>query len=501
MQSIHEKMVRTIATHRLFEPGDRGVVAVSGGPDSVALLVLLTRWAPRFGLDLKVAHFNHQLRGRESDGDEQFVRQLAAKLGLQCVVGSENVAGIAKAKHMNLELAARECRYRFLRELGDSGQVNRVALGHTANDQAETFLMRLLRGAGTHGLASVYPSLDGYFVRPLLDVTRDEVIFFLRTEKLEWREDSSNMDLNRTRNRIRHGLLPELAERYNPSIVHHLARTAAQCRQDDHALMTEAKRLWRAFAKPPIPADFMSGREQISLPIDSVKNLASAIRSRVLRLAIQEVKGNLLRIDESHVEAMDRLISSGQSGDCLDFPGGMRVERTFEHLFFSTAGAGRPDGEPDYELRLAIPGEVVLPQGGLVWQSRLVDAEAWFNQTSAGEWQAPDQAPGEAHSPLTRACFDYARVSGCLGVGTIGLTVRNVRPGDRYQPRGSAHVIKVRDMLSEHRIPAHAREKWPLLMAGNEIIWARGCGESRSMAASVSSRQILVIDEVYSGAE
>ncbi|MBZ5553580.1 MAG: tRNA lysidine(34) synthetase TilS [Acidobacteriia bacterium] len=497
MGSIHEKILRTITSHRMFAGGERVAVAVSGGPDSVALLVLLCQLATRFSLTLLVAHYNHQLRGEESDGDEQFVLQLSEKLGLKCIVGSENVHQLAVTSHRNEEAVARECRYQFLKGLSRSEQVEKVALGHTANDQAETFLMRLFRGAGMRGLGSIHPMREGYFVRPLLEITREEVEDFLEEGHLAWRQDSTNRDLRRTRNRIRHELLPLLAENYNSAIVQRLAHTAAQCREEESFLAGIAQDWFEQFHLRVERSEGFG--DSVALPTPPLTQLGSPIRRRVIRLAVEAVKGNLLGIDEDHVASIQRLIDVGQSGDLLDLPSGIRVERVFERLhFFSEDPAGRPE----YEVVLPVPGSVQIPYRGLVWTSRLIDRAMWRAEEHKEFACGTGNRAGEDGQLPTTACFDYSKISLCLNpAGSGKLIVRNLQPGDRYQPRGSGHVVKVHDLLSACQIAARERTRWPLLIAGDDVVWARGCAESECVAVADSSRQILMITEEHQRGE
>lgn len=499
MSTLYEKILRTIQAHHMFCAGDRVAVAVSGGPDSLALLHLLQRLAPKFSLRLQIAHFNHRLRGAESEGDEQFVREVAERLGLAFFRESAGVRDIAKSKRRNEEATARECRYRFFKQLLDSRRTDKVALGHTANDQAETFLMRLMRGAGTRGLAGIYPVMGGQFVRPLLDATRGEIEQFLRQENLVWREDASNADFERTRNRIRHKLLPELMKNYNPEIVRQLAHTAGQCRQDDAALTQMAAAFsnqWSQLIQTPHrQTTSAESHDAVALPLDKVATLDPALRSRLLRLAFERVNGNLLRIEECHVSAVERLLDSGQSGDVIDLPQRLRVERVFEQVYFYRQPADRSDFA-SYECELSVPGEIVLPHHGLVWRSRLLEGTVWrLEKRKRTTGKAEKDAQGLRGS--VQAALDFSKISLRLGSSdSVTLKVRNLQPGDHYRPRGSRHPLKVADLLSQRHIAVSSRKQWPLLVAGSEVVWVRGCEESQEVAATAESATILVIDEV-----
>ena len=216
----------------MFHAGERIGVAVSGGADSVALLRVLADLRPELGIGLAVLHFNHQLRGSESDDDEHFVASLAEGLGMELLSGRGDVASTARERGWNLEDAARRLRYAFFSSVVAAGQVAKVAVAHTADDQAETVLARLVRGTGPSGLAAIYP-IKGYVVRPLLRIRRHELRAELKLISQPWREDSSNQDLRRLRSKLRHQILPVLERELQPNIVGHLGRLAQMAREDE----------------------------------------------------------------------------------------------------------------------------------------------------------------------------------------------------------------------------------------------------------------------------
>jgi len=229
---MREQVQRTIQEFNMVLPGQRVAVACSGGPDSTALLLILQEMSNPLGCVLSVAHFNHQLRAEESEEDEKFVRELAERLGLPLRVGKADVRGAARRAGFNLEAQARQMRYGFLLSLVAEGWADRVAVGHTADDQAETVLHRFLRGAGTRGLAGIYPVVGGTLVRPLIRVRRQAVEDWLRAHHQPWQEDSSNQDLRHVRNRIRHQLLPRLS-RFNPRLVETACEMAEIARHEE----------------------------------------------------------------------------------------------------------------------------------------------------------------------------------------------------------------------------------------------------------------------------
>ena len=225
---ILEQFLKAIRSFQMLNKGDCVLVAVSGGPDSVALLQLLRSIQQDYRLALVVAHLNHRLRGEASDADEQFVRQLAQDCELTCCVDEISPVDLQRLRHENLEAGIRRKRYEFLRRCAAIHSAQKIAIGHTMNDQAETVLMRLIRGGGSLGLSSISPARPDGVIRPLLFIRREKILNYLRENDRGWREDSSNQDLRFFRNKVRHELIPSLL-RYNPKIVEQLSRTAETC--------------------------------------------------------------------------------------------------------------------------------------------------------------------------------------------------------------------------------------------------------------------------------
>jgi tRNA(Ile)-lysidine synthase len=314
--------------------GARVVVAVSGGPDSVALLTLLARHKDALGWKIHAAHFNHRVRGRASDRDEAFVRRLCRDLKVSLKTGhrrlSKHAGSPAKARAGNLnEERLREMRIKFLMRAARSLQATHVALGHQRNDVAETFLMRLLRGAGADGLA-VLPPRTGreelLWVRPLLPFPRAEIEAWLRSQKIPWREDLTNRRVDRLRNRIRHELLPLLARRYNPRIVEELARAAEILREENDYMESRTARA--------------VSEKKVSLT--RLRRAPLALRRRMVRRAVAEAKGNLRRITFAHVESILKLLESGREAHLPDW---LTVSRNGRFLHFRSHDVSRPTSQ------------------------------------------------------------------------------------------------------------------------------------------------------------
>lgn len=322
-----------LQTEGLLRAGQRVGVAVSGGGDSVALLMLLAELRAKLGIVLSAVHFNHKIRGKASDADEKFVAALAEKLGVTLHVGQADVAAEAKREKTNLEDTARRARYGFFERLAQQGVVDIVATAHTMDDQAETVLARILRGTGIPGLAGIHP-VAGKVVRPLLDFRREELRDFLRARKQKWREDATNRDVTRVRARIRKKLLPWLAMQFNPAVVEHLAALAARAREQ----ATFVEQLAAQILEKNVTLDGNNARIGIAELLDpfGMRNseAADVLRARVIQQIVERTRQRRGQLLAGHIESIVRLAKNGEPGKRLQMPGGIDVLRGKEALVF-----------------------------------------------------------------------------------------------------------------------------------------------------------------------
>jgi tRNA(Ile)-lysidine synthase len=453
-ETVIERVLETITRYNMLPRASHVTVAVSGGPDSVCLLEVLREVAPRFELKLSVAHFNHRLRGAASDEDEQFVAKLAARSGLRCYCASANVA---RSKG-NLEQAARRARRTFFAELIRKGYTDRIALGHTRDDQAETVLFRLLRGSGLAGLAGIIPvTADGY-IRPLIEITRAEVEQFLRSRGLEWREDATNRDPRFARNRVRHSLLPQMGREWNPRITDALAHLAD--------LAHEEERWWRAEIDR-LAADLFEPKPGgIEVRAGTLAALPRAVARRLVRHAMAEVKGDLRRIEYPHVEQVLELAGRAGGEGRLRLPD-LSVTRSFEWLRIAP---GRP-AEAFPGVNLVVPGTYATPGGG---------SELRFEV---------------AGKTRTEPCATL-KAELCLRLIPTPLELRGWRPGDRYCPAGQSRDWKLSEMFQRARVPSWQRPVWPIVTGGGKILWARGFGAAAEFTADKKRGSVLQVWEV-----
>jgi tRNA(Ile)-lysidine synthase len=464
--AVIARVLQTIERFRMFQAGQRVGVAVSGGADSVCLLHVLFELAPRWNLHLHVLHLDHQLRGEESCEDARFVEQLALELGLAFSKAQVDLARLARERGENLEEAARNERRRFFNEFLRSGALDRVALGHTRSDQAETVLFRFLRGSGSAGLAGIRPVTTEGFVRPLLGIERAEVEQFLRERKMAWRQDSSNSRLDFARNRIRLELLPMLQRDWNPAIGEMLAQTADWALEEESYWEAEVDRLAAQVltVKPPI----------VLFRTVQLTDLPAAAARRLVRRAIQRVKGDLRAIDFAHVAAVLNLASQTEGDGRLQVPG-VDVYRSFEWLRLAPPGLENLQNR-NFRLSVSIPGRIPLPAGGTAILLELIENKA---------------VTGLCNSRYNKAVhyLDWDRISGAL-------EVRNWRPGDQYKPMDHSGEEKIKQLFQQARIPLWERRSWPVITSAEGIVWARQFGPEAGLAATEDSRVLLKVQEI-----
>jgi tRNA(Ile)-lysidine synthase len=461
MQFSHSRFIakvqKTIVRYRMLSDGFTVVVAVSGGPDSVALLHVLHELKQRRypSLTLHVAHLNHTLRGKESDEDEQFVQNLATKLGLKFTSTQLDVRRLAREQGRNLEEMAREERYRFLRDVAAHIKAQRIATGHTLTDQAETVLMRLIRGAGGEGLSAVHPVVDNLIIRPLLGVKREEVLAYCQSVGATYRIDQTNLEPALMRNRIRLEMLPHLSQ-FNPQVTEALARAAENLRLDEDYFDQIVGQL--------LPAYVTSSDEQsLSLAVKPLNDLHPAIRRRVMRAAIRQLQGSLRRVAQSHLEAVERLLESGMSGKRLHLPAGLAVRREFDMLTLS-----RKERRPKPFLHELVEGQV-LEVGNFQLSLR-----------RSLERDAAQQVP-------QAVLLDDEKLP-------PRLMVRSRRSGDRYIPAGRRRPKKLKELMIERRIPATQRDYWPIVVtAADQIVWVPRLPVAETFAPRRQTRVFAVI--------
>jgi tRNA(Ile)-lysidine synthase len=565
VHSLAQRVLSHIRSQELLRAGDRVGVAVSGGIDSVALLRLLRELRSELGIVLSVVHFNHKLRGAESDADEAFVSALAHAHDLEFFCDSDDVAQHAADQHVSLETAARELRYGFFRHLLNEGtapgpksdsdnpplrgteaplfhvpassgvRLNKILTGHTLDDQAETVLMRMIRGAGLAGLGGIYPRIEversdtrndngeicGEIMRPLLAFRRCELEQYLNDIGQSWREDSSNADDSFTRNRVRKLVVPLLQKEFNPAVAENLAELAEIARGEEDYWENEVAG-WMGtavhwsepeWARPvsegagliqitaienvseKIPTSRAQNAREMGDPtvarghgpfnlrskIDNAPWLVMnasvdrlwflgepiAVQRRLVKAIGEQAS---IPLEFKHVEEILHFATGdGPIGKHLSLPFGWRFVREPDELVFLTPDLREPTEPQDYEYKLAIPGQVTVPEAGFTLEARTVPAT----------------------SPMQNA-QNLLHASSLSGP----LTLRNWRAGDRFWPPHTKAPKKIKELLQERHIPQPQRKLWPVLVSGNEndIVWMRGFDVPTKFQANPGRAAILIVE-------
>jgi tRNA(Ile)-lysidine synthase len=457
------------------------VVGVSGGTDSVCLLHILLQLRDKLNLDLHVAHLNHQLRGAEADVDAEYVSDLARKLGIAATIEKRDVKAYQSANRFSLEEAAREARYAFFAEVAQATGAGAVAVGHTADDHAETILMHLIRGTGLLGLqgmkalswwrlASPAGRLNGAqlaVIRPLLEIRREEIEAYCAACDLSTRLDSSNFSSQYLRSRIRAELMPLLRE-YNPRIRESLQRIARTVAADIAHLDEEVESLWGSIVVGRLDGAALDNKD--------FARLSPAHRRHLLRSVLRRLLGDLRGIELVHIEALLKVMVR-PAGKKLSLPGGLVFHGGYaESLITREEDTLCPLPPLTGEQRLAIPGETML--SGWQIKAKAIENDLW----------PTDAACHEAHpGTLFGACLDFDLTG-------AELVVRSRRDGDRFQPLGMGKSKKLQDFMVDARIPRAWRDRVPLVCTGERIIWVVGWRIDHRVRITDSTRRALRLE-------
>jgi tRNA(Ile)-lysidine synthase len=470
-------------------------VAVSGGADSVALMRLLHSLRDDLGITLNVVHFNHSLRGDESEADARFVSQLAASLGCEFILAKEDVAAEAARERKNIEDTARRLRYAFFQRVVEESRATCIAVAHTSDDQAETVLSHMIRGTGPTGLAGIYPQV-GSVVRPLLEMRRQDLRQYLQDIGQTWREDSTNQDTQRLRARIRVQLLPQLESDFSPQIVRHLCelgrlsreevvfwsalveekiRSCVETRGESFAIQIRDLRTPLSFAAHPSAAPLS--------PEDAAGSPWRPLTERLIRRLYQGVRGDRRELSAEHVEQIIRLATESTSGHHIQLPGWVMVEREFDTLIFSRAPQSRKSRhEKETSARQSAYHYVVeLPETGTTAVS--VPELGTCFRLKVIDWSlAPRDTKSEAQALDARLLRSP-------------VVLRSCRHGDAYRPSGRLHARKLKDMFLARHVPSTERARWPVLESCGSIAWARGMAPAADFCTTDQTRIGVVIEE------
>jgi len=457
IRDIIKKADKTIAKYRMIRHGDRVIVAVSGGVDSVCLLDVLHSLKEVLGIELIVAHFDHGLRPGEDASETEFVKSLAASFDCDFVTKTADTD--LQPETASLEERARDVRYRFLKNVKEQFSAQKIAMGHNLNDQAETVLMRLLRGSGPSGLSGIPPVRDTHIIRPLIEMTRSEIESYLSKRGLSHIIDSSNSETRYVRNEIRLNLLPQL-QKYQPRIVEILGRTATIMREENTWLEAKATRWLKKWAET-------GSNNKIVLPLLQFNGLPEPLKNHVIRQALKRKGGSLRRISLPNIDAIKQIATGSKPQAEITLPNMLVVKRVYDRLIFSES---KPQTPERFCYIIEKPGVFDLEILGGTIQFEEVERNALV-ELKTSPWAA---------------CLDADRI-------TYPLTLRNFRPGDRFVPLGMTGHKKLKSFFIDMKIPSHVRARLPILLQGNELIWVCGIRIDDRFKVTSRTRRILKI--------
>ncbi|RLB16761.1 MAG: tRNA lysidine(34) synthetase TilS [Deltaproteobacteria bacterium] len=455
---VQEKLIRkvkqTIKKYDMIRPHEKIVVAVSGGPDSICLLDMLHGLAEPLQAQLVVAHFDHGLRPGEDQEETRFVERIAQGYGLPIHTG--------KAEPMpskgSVEEHARKQRYRFLEEVRRQHQAHKIAMGHQLNDQAETVLMRLLRGSGLSGLGGIPPKRDHIIIRPLIETTREEIMAYLWAKGLTWVQDSSNLSTTYLRNKIRLELIP-LLKTYQPNIIETLGRNAEIYRQEDAWFQAEARDWLMEHAR-------FGPNGQITTSIFHLSTLPAPFQRRVLREMIRTAAGGLRRVSLDHIRLASELAKSPSAQAEIMLPRGLVIKKRYDHLIVEP----RRILLGDYAYTLEGPGSHFLGA---------INSTISVQEGSRGQ-----------DLELGRSCWEAYLDADKI---TYPLMVRNFRPGDRLIPLGMRGHKKVHDLFVDLKIPLEIRAVLPILVSDNRLVWVAGLRLDDRFKITGQTKRVLCV--------
>ncbi|MER3424131.1 MAG: tRNA lysidine(34) synthetase TilS [Nitrospiraceae bacterium] len=468
-----QRLAMTAQARRLFGRGDRILVAVSGGPDSVALLSLLAALAPSWNLSLWAVHFNYGLRGDESDEDARFVADLCHHLGIKLIcerITLKRCSALSRElqKRRSLQEAAREARYEALLRIGASLGANKIAIGHTADDQAETVVMWMLRGSGAAGLSGIPLERESIFIRPLLEISRRDILAYLREHGLEFRVDSSNAKPLYLRNRVRHELLPIL-RRFNPAVTDVLRRQAEILREEDHYLEQLVAEQVARLAREDGDSGFVMGRDDLlALPL--------ALQRRIIRALIRRVAGVNKGPTFDAIAAILEKVIQGPSGSALTVQD-VRVSRDYRVIRF--------------RLRCSDSRSDILDAGAIDMPLPVPSTQRWPLTEQLIQTRLVNSCPLDCMQALTRsentAMLDADRL-------TMDLRVRTWKPGDTFQPLGMSGQKKLQDYFADIKLPRDERRQVPLVVAPEGIVWVGGHRIDHRFRLTPATQCVLIVE-------
>lgn len=459
---LFEQVRRAIDHYRLLERGDRVIVGVSAGVDSMVLLHILSALRQDFSLSLIIAHLNHGLRPVESEKEAELVQKESVRLGLPLEYERFNVKEFQESEGFSLQDAARRVRFRFFHDLLKKYDGGKIALGHNADDQAETVLLRLLRGSGLKGLKGMLPIRQGRIIRPLLDVWREEIECFARENSIAYLTDSSNLKGEYLRNRLRLKLIPLIERDYQSGFRQAILKTSAFLRDENDFIEKEAEKAYRKIAHE-------EGGELV-FKFSAYQYFHKAIQWRIIQKALERMDSgsNMDEGEWSDVNLVYRKLKQPPASLLLELSQGLCLEKRYDRVLLRK---GRIKTIPPFEVELRIPGRTFVKE---IEREVAVEEKGWDRSKPIDESR-------------NVALLDYERIH-------LPLRMRNFRPGDRFQPLGTKGTQKLKSFFIDHKVPKMERPRIPLLISGERIAWIVGYRIDEGFKVTSETKRILRVE-------
>ncbi|MHB8158640.1 MAG: tRNA lysidine(34) synthetase TilS [Desulfocucumaceae bacterium] len=463
-EDLRSQVKEFITSRKLIRPGDHLLAAFSGGPDSLCLLHVLNELSGELGFNLTACHINHHLRGKASQADAAWVRQLAESWEVKLITVNVDVKAHSRKNKLSLETSARELRRAALLDVSKKQKCSKIATGHNLDDQAETVLMHLIRGSGLSGLAGI-PLTNGRYIRPLLGCSRERIEAYLKQHKLAGRRDASNSSMLFFRNRVRHQLMP-LLETYNPQIKKALSQLAGTVGQDLEIINEQVQRAFLSCTKRE--------KSKIAIDLSKFKLYNNGLQHNILRHCSELLLGRGAVPDLLHVSSAMELIYSGRTGAKVNLSGDVWIEKTYGQAVLTTLKkrAEYKKQMPALKIRsLVIPGST--------------RAGAYYIKA----WLAEKREAGNIPKcPPELACFDSAIMDGSP------LQITGKKDGDRMIPFGHRTAKKIKDIFIETKILQGQRSGWPLVRKGNRTVWLCGIKRSDAFPVTAKTKKVLCLE-------
>ncbi|MGL5329738.1 MAG: tRNA lysidine(34) synthetase TilS [Peptostreptococcaceae bacterium] len=455
---IFEKVLSTIKKHELIKKGDKIVVGLSGGPDSVCLLHILNRLKEEWNLQIYAAHLNHQIRGIEAQKDAYYISKLCEEMGITFFIKSINVPQYCEENGVSIEEGARKLRYEMFYEIKNNTRSNKIAIGHNLNDQAETILMRMMRGTGLQGLKGIEYIRDGVIIRPILDIDRSDIEEYCEEHKLNPRIDQTNLESIYTRNKVRLELIPYMKDNFNSNIIESIVRMGNSLRSDNDYIEREAL---LKFEEVSHVKD-----DSVELELSKYEELHNAIKVRVLRNAIKYILGDTNFIDQKHIDDVIELENESKIDKVINLPRGIFAYRKKDSIILTIKEIVIEEVEFCYNI----------PSDGFI-KVREIDTIIEARKLSVSKYNA---------SKADKSCkwFDYNKIKG-------GIVVRNRRAGDKIKLSGGSKKLK--DLFIDIKIPKEDRSKIPVIADEQGIMSVGDLRNSENYKIDSTTKEVLKV--------